>query len=231
MIDILPLAFGSAIYPTLLTAVIIFLGQDDPRRLLIAYLSAALIVSVGVGLAIVAALEGGHIVGAGSSREVGPGVDIAVGLLLLFLCSVIVRRRGRAYERFAERRARRKAAREESGRDPWSERLLARDSVWMVFLVGLVLNLPGAFYLIALKDIAAADQSTAAVVLQVLVYNMIMFLLAEVPLIGFLFAPEATRRRVIAFNAWLGRNGARIAIVLSGAAGAILIARGVISLL
>ena len=51
----------------------------------------------------------------------------------------------------------------------------------VIFVVGMALNLPGALYLVALKEIAAADQSSAQDLFQLVIYNVIMFAWAETP--------------------------------------------------
>ena len=53
-----------------------------------------------------------------------------------------------------------------------------------------------------------------------------MFLLAEIPLLGLLLAPEGTDRVVKRVNRWFGLNSRRIAVVVSGTLGVFLIARG-----
>lgn len=65
----------------------------------------------------------------------------------------------------------------------------------------------------------------------IVAYNLIVFALAEVPLVGYLVAPDATRVRVERFNDSLGANGRMIAAVLCGIAGVILVARGLIDLI
>ena len=62
-----------------------------------------------------------------------------------------------------------------------------------IFGAGVALNLPGIWYLDALKDIARSHDSTVEAVLWILVFVVIMFALAEVPLIGFAVSPAATR--------------------------------------
>jgi hypothetical protein len=49
LVEILPLAIGSAIYPTLLAMVVIILGQPNPRRLLAAYFCGGMLASLTVG--------------------------------------------------------------------------------------------------------------------------------------------------------------------------------------
>ncbi len=96
-----------------------------------------------------------------------------------------------------------------------------------MFAAGLAINLPGAFYLIALKDIAAGHHSTGLDVFQVLVFNLIMFLLAEISLLGLIIAPERTDALVARMDHWLSANSRRIAIVLAALLGVFLIARGI----
>ena len=62
----------------------------------------------------------------------------------------------------------------------------------------------------------SSSAGTGKTILWVVLYNLIMFALAEVPIAGYLFAPEQTRDRVEAFNQWLGGHGRQIAMVLCG---------------
>jgi Sap, sulfolipid-1-addressing protein len=90
-----------------------------------------------------------------------------------------------------------------------------------------VLNLPGIWYLDALKDIAKANDGTAATILWVLLFVAIMFTLAEVPLVGYVVSPEGTRVRVEQFRGWLGNNGRTIATWAAIVIGVYLIVTGI----
>jgi hypothetical protein len=57
-----------------------------------------------------------------------------------------------------------------------------------------------------------------------------MFTFVELPLVGFLVAPETTRVRVNAFQAWLRRNGRRVGAYVALAFGTYLVVRGVLVL-
>jgi hypothetical protein len=87
-------------------------------------------------------------------------------------------------------------------------------------------NVPGAAYLIALKDIAAGHHSTGTIVALVLLFNVIMFLLAEIPLVGLLVAPERTAGFVDQMNTWLREHSRQLAILVCVTMGGYLIARG-----
>jgi hypothetical protein len=222
------MALASAVYPTLLAVVVLILTQPNPRRLLAAYLAGAILTSLTIGLVIVGGLGSGHILNGSSGHTINPAWDLAVGLLLFGLLYVLLSGRDR---RLIERRARKRAERAKRSEEPWSDRVLARQSIILTFVVGMALNLPGALYLVALKEIAAADQSTAADLAQLLVYNVIMFAWAEIPLIGYGIAPERTEALIKRVHDWLGSHLRQIAIGICGVAAAYLTIRGAAGLL
>src|SRR4051794_5588858 len=229
-LDLLPMALWSAFYPTLLAIVVIILGRPRPRPLLLAYYFGGLTMSFTAAAVVITVFKAGRDVGV-SNRAVGPGVDLAIGLLALVLFWVLLTDRDRPIR---ERRAARKTAKAadrpepEDERDPWSRRLLDRDSRGLTFAVALVLNYPGAMYLVALKDIAQSDAGTGQSMLWVVLYNLIMFAFAEVPIVMYLVAPEATGAKVKALHHWLGGHGRQLAMGLCAAAGTFLMVRGVI---
>ncbi len=55
-----------------------------------------------------------------------------------------------------------------------------------------------------------------------------MFALAELPLLGYSIAPEATRAKVEALNAWMAHHARQIVIAVAVLAGLYLIGRGVV---
>jgi Sap, sulfolipid-1-addressing protein len=222
MAELIPLALAAALYPPILALVVVILARPNPRNLLLAYVVGALLVSTLAGLAIVAALKGGNVVG-GSDHTVNPAVDIAAGVGALFVAWILLTDRDR---QLRERRARKKAEKAD-GRDPWSRRMLERDSMRMAFLLGIALNLPGATYIVALKDIAAADQATGVAIAEILGFNLIMFSIAEIPLVSYTLRPERTREVVNNINDWLGGHSRQIAMALCLGVGAFLLVRGI----
>lgn len=226
-VQVLVLSLEAALYPTLLAAVIILLAQPQPKRMLGTYLAGGLLMSITAGCLVVFALGG---VVDSSSSTVNWAADLAAGgLMLLFAVALATR----ADVRFRDRRRARKGEPEldavEAEKEPWSERILARGSVPLVFIAGVVINVPGAAYLIGLKDIAAAQLAVGPSFLLILQFNLIMFLLAEVPLAGLIIAPERTGDLVARFNAWLTRNSRQIAIVVCVLIAAFLIVKGLVN--
>ena len=225
MLNVVVLAVGAAVSPTILAVVIVVLHRPQPRRLLAAYLVGGLLTSIAVGIAIVTSLSELDVV-SGSSPAADPIVNLTIGFLSLLVAYVLASDRGAS---LGERRREKKAAKPQ--RDPWSERVLNRGTAPIAFAVGVVLNLPGAFYLVALKDIAQGQDGLGNQVVAIVIFNLIMFVLAEVPLLGYSFAPEATQARVEQLNEWMSRNARQIVIVVATTIGLYLVARGIVGII
>lgn len=225
--SLLLLAFEAALYPTLLAAVVILLSTERPARLIAAYLAGGLTISVGLGMAIVLVLDGSTALQDGDSSLLSWTADVAIGGLVLL---VAVGLATHADERLRARsRARSPASAPAEGDakgEPWTQRMLARGSVPLVFVAAVLVNVPGAAYLVALKDIAAGDHSTAADFALIVLFNLIMFLLAEIPLVGLLVAPERTGALVDGMNRWLRDHSRQLAIAICLVLGGYLVVRG-----
>jgi MFS family permease len=218
------LALYAALYPTLLAAVVILISQPRPFRLLSAYLAGGLTISILLGLVIVFAL-GGAVHGSGSGLSWG--MDLTIGGLAVLLAVGLATGLD---QRFRERRKSKHPGKEKAdGREPWSQRILARGSVPIVFAAALVINVPGAAYLIALKDIAASHKPTVTSLVLIVGFNLIMFAFAEIPWLGLLLTPQRTQDLVGRTDHWLSANGRRIAMLVSAALGVFLIVRGVVN--
>jgi hypothetical protein len=220
-------ALTAALNPTLLAATTVMLLLDHPKRLLIGYLLGALLTSMTLGLVIVFSLDGSA---STAQHTLSPAMDLVLGALLLVLAFVIrPGRKPREVGRLAERR-RRKEAKGEKGPPLW-QRKLSQGTARTTFVVGALLTLPGASYLIGLHKIADQDPSTAAAVGMVLLFNVIMLALLELPLIGFIFAPDWTPRAVDRFKNWFSRHARKLGFRLALLFGVLLIVRGLVYLL
>jgi Sap, sulfolipid-1-addressing protein len=229
-VDILLLAFSAALNPTLLAATTVMLLLPRPRNLMLGYLLGAMMTSVSLGLVIVFSLEESGAVEV-AKHTLGPAADIALGAILLIVAQALSAERDAILR---ERRERRKAAKGkakmEKGPPRW-QRALSRGTPRTTFVIGALLTLPGASYLVALTRLAKDDLGTPESVLAVVGFNLIMLALLELPLLSYLLQPDATPGRVERFKAWLRRDGRRIAIRIMAVAGALLVVRGVITLI
>jgi Sap, sulfolipid-1-addressing protein len=198
----------------LLAVVIIFLGRPHAKRLLLFFLAGALLASVSIGLAAVSILDAADM-GSSTRRSFGGGVYFTIGVAALVA--------GLHFLRTAPRPKKQK----ESGGPSMTQRVLTKDSTWLVFVLGIVLNMPGLWYIMGLKNIGLGNYSEAAAVLLVLGFNVIMFSFIEIPLIGYLVAPRWTQSQITRFNGWLHRNGRHLGGWIGVALGCYLIARGI----
>ncbi len=214
MWELIPLALLSAVYPTLIAVVVVALATPRPAKMMAFFLLGGMIASVTVGLAIVFALQGTSIANS-SKSAVNASVYFGVGAFALLL-AVVVRRRPPAQHKDGDGRVTRLLSRSQKAR--------------IAFAVGLLLNLaPGAWYIVALKDIAQSNYDNTEIVAVVVGFCIIQYALIELPLLGFAFAPERAADLSRRFSSWLGDNTRTVAVTILVAGGCYLIVRGIIS--
>jgi hypothetical protein len=223
------LAAWAAVNPTLLAATTLMLVLPRPKPLLFGYLIGAYLTSITLGLVIVFALQGSSTENT-TKHTISPALDIAFGLLLLAIAYVLGSIRG---HRLSEWRRERKEAKQagKEKKESLPQRLLGRGSARLAFVVGAVLSLPSVSYLTALHRLDVEDPGPVPTVLAVIGFNLIMMLLLEVPLVGYLVAPERTEAGIESFKDWLARRGRIVATWVAAVLGALLVLRGVLELL
>ncbi len=220
------LSLPSAASPVLFTAVMVMLLSANAKRLMLGYLLGAYTTSITLGLVILFALPESTAVST-SRKTISPVVGVAIGVLALVMAAVL---HTGPHDRAQGRRERRKEAREKKGPPRW-RRTLDKGSPRASFAVGMALSLPGASYLLALDFLHKQHLGTAVSVLCVVVYCMIATLLLELPLLGYIFAPDWTIRTVEGFQSWAERDGRKVATVVAFLAGIVLLVRGAIEFL
>jgi hypothetical protein len=226
--SIFALSLLSMFNPTLLAAVTVMMLLPNTKRLMFGYLLGAYLTSITLGMLIVFSLHGSGSVET-AKHTLGPVQDIVIGAIALLVGFVL--RTGRD-ERLRERRRRRKGVEDDGPpKKSWPERMLGRGSARVTFAVGAVLTFPGVSYLTALDRMAKLDAGVAETALLVIGFCLMQQVLLELPLIGYAVAPDWTQDAVVRFRAWLGRNGRRAAAIVALAVGALLVLRGVITLL
>lgn len=207
----------SAFRATPLAVIYALLLAPRPGRLLLAYVVTGLVVSLAVGIAIIAGL---HVSApsrpAGTVREV---VDLGLGLAALAYAAASVA--GWAPPWLGTREPR---------RGSWTARL-RNPSVTLAATAGAVTNLPGVFYLAGLVAILQTGPSFANGVVQVVVYNLLRFLVPVAVLLAVVVDPDRTRRQVDAVRAWGSRHSRHLTIALATILGLYLAGKGLSGLL
>ena len=232
--QLIPLAILSAITsPTAMAAVLVILSRPGALRLLSAYVIGSFLTSVLVGIAIVGGLTATGLV-APSRHSATPILDISLGMLILLSAAWLRSERSAALRRrAAELRAQRKARKVAThGQKPSrSAQILSRGSVGLVAALGVAMHLPGLLYLAALGDIAHANVSTSHALLLIILFNIVMLAPIELPLLGYIAAPDQTNRAVGGMNSFITVHRREGLLFLSVLAGGYLVVSGVVGLL
>lgn len=225
--DIFLLSLVAAANATLLAAVTVMLFLEDPKRLLLGYLTGALLVSLTIGFVIVFVV---HDSGATETAQnsLSPSMDIALGMILLLVSYVL----GSGRDEKLKKRHSAKGGEAGAEKAPSkTEKLLGRGDARITFALGVVFTLPGVAYLAALHDLQQLEYGVAGEILVIVGFNVMLLALLEVPLIGYLLAPERTVVVVQRFRTWLTQSSRQIAVIGAAGLGAVLLIRGVIGFL
>lgn len=225
MAQVFLLSLTSALNPTLIAVTTLMLLLTNPLRLMVGYLLGASVMSITCGIVIVYSLKHSGTVST-TQHTLSPAATLALGVLSLVLAFVLATGR---YQRVAELRRAHSERSREKGPPRWQQ-AIGSGSARFTFVAGALLTLPGASYLAALIRLEKLDYSTPATVLVIVIFNVIMLALLEVPLVCFAIAPDWTPRAIDRAKAWLGRSGLHVTIRVLTVAGMLLILKGLIEL-
>ncbi|MGH3303681.1 MAG: GAP family protein [Streptosporangiaceae bacterium] len=208
-------ALLAALSPTALVVAAAFLRSESPRRTVLAFLFGALLITVLAGVAAFLALRAGGL-DHPPEREPRYGVRLGLGVLALAAGLLLARRKPRPSRPDA--------------RPGLVGRLVARPAPGTAFAVGLMVFAPSITYIAAVQALATADEATELVVLAAALVVTIVVMLAWLPLVLYLAAPDGTTRGLAAVNGWLRTRGHAVLVAGTAIAGLVLIANGAIGL-
>jgi hypothetical protein len=234
VVGILALGLGAAVYPQLLAIVVVILTRPDPKALLWACYLGAVSVSVGCGVAVLLAFRDRSSVAGSTSHRVGASVYLVIGATTVLVAILLATERGRALLS-TNLRSIRPHGRERRSSGPGSvERLkargvgtLAQGSLVIAVGVGAVLGVPGPFDVLALGRMTTAGYSVIASIGVIIAFNLIKFLLIEIPIISYMLDPDGTAARVDRVSVWLRENKMTAIAAVVAIIGLVLIERGI----
>jgi hypothetical protein len=217
------------------------LTRTKPLRLLVGYFVGGFGLSLIIGVVVVFVLKDIKI---GKTSSVPPEIEIAVGVFSLLVSilvgtgySATLRRQGLAPHPVAHVPPRDSPASPggSSGIEspPGFERLpqrvkavLSKDSPWVAWVAGIAVGTPNAYYLAAIAAILKSGVGVGMQVTALVVFNVVAFAQAEIPIVGFLISPEATRTRIGQLYTWVNSHQRLILTVLTGVVGIYLVIEG-----
>jgi hypothetical protein len=222
MADVFVIAVLASLDAGLLAAAVVLLGRPQPAQQLLAFLIGCMGFSIIVGLVIVFALHGSHL---HPDRSVSAAIEIVAGALLIVIALAALLGRN---VQWRPRRRHHDAQRPE--RQSLSDRAVGHDSLWIAWAAGALYSAPGAYYLAGLALLVKLDEPIATDVVAILGFNLIMFAFIELPLLGFLLAPERARTLTEKLNGWMTRHKRTLITVVAGAGGTYLLITGLTDL-
>ena len=201
------LAVLAAISPTALLVAAVYLGSARPRQTLLFYLIGALLMSAVMGAVVLVLLRTGGF-SLPQHRTPRYALRLILGILLLAGGVLLASRK-------------RKPPDPDKPQTGLTARLIANPAPYTAFLAGILIFAPGVTFIAAIQVVATAQASLDVTVTALTLIVVINVSLVWLPLVGYLAAPGPTTRRLVAFNAWLRRNGRLILAAAMAAAGII----------
>ncbi len=209
------LALLAALSPTTLLVSAVYLGSARPRLVGAAYLAGAIIMSLAMGLVVIAILRNTGL-NLRSGRTPRYGLRLGLGLVMLAAGAVLARRKPKLPD--------------PDKKEGLVSRMIANPAPGSAFAVGLLLFAPGITFIAAVQVIATANASIELTTVAIIVVVVINALLVWLPLLVHIFAPGVTTRNLTAFNRWLRANGNKILIVVLIVGGVIVAVNGILGL-
>jgi len=236
------MAVVAGLDPVRVGAVAFMLTRTKPMRLLLGYFIGGFGLSLIIGVVLVFVLKN---IKLGKSSSVPPALEIAVGVLALLVAvlvgtgvSATLRDKAQARHPDAKLPNLDSAAHPDGppgiesmpGFDKLPGRVkaaLSKESPWVAWIAGLSVGMPTAYYLAAIAAILKSGSSAGMQIAALIVFNVIAFAQAEVPIVSFLIAPKATRNRIAKLYAWVSSHERMVVTVLTGVVGIYLVILGV----
>ncbi len=214
LIEALGFALLAALNPAAVLIAAVYLGSARPRKMVLFYLAGAIVVSAVAGVALVLILHAG---GLAHSGERTPRYGLRLGLGAVALAAGLV----------MARRTPKPPGEKKPGR---ISRLTSKPAPMAALSVGLILFIPSANFIAAAQVIATAQTSVLEIAVALTLVVLIDVLSVWLPLVFYLIAPDATTRKLKAFDGWLKAHQRKLVIGGLLAAGVILLGNGSLGL-
>ncbi|MDH6193676.1 hypothetical protein M2272_000297 [Mycobacterium frederiksbergense] len=238
---VLVMAVVAATDPVRIGVVAYMMSRSQPVRLLLPFFLVGVTVNIAVGAAVVFVFK--NITG-GDGHTVSPVLEIGVGVAALMIAALSATGvLERLVNRFRARRAVSVAAGAqavEGGAAPPSadslpilsklpaamKAALRGEAGWAAALLGLSNGIPTPYYLAAMAAALTSGAAVAEQMAALVVFNLVGFTAALIPIISFWVAPEPTRSAVERIYAWMRFHHRLVLAVIAGVIGMFFLATG-----
>jgi len=211
------LAFLAALSPTALLVAAVYAGSERPRLTLLFYLAGAVLMSLAMGVVVLAILRSGHLQRP-SNYTPRYGLRLGLGILLLAGAAWVSLRRPKPPDPEPSTRG-------------FVSRLISNPAPVTAFVAGLAVFAPGLTFVAAVQVIATARAGVTLTAFGLILVAAINVLLVWLPLVAFLAVPELTTRTLRRFNAWLRAHAHMLLSVVLLVAGVLVTVNGAAGLI
>ena len=218
------LAFLAALNPKLLVIDLILATNRRPRPMFVCFLLGGITVAIAVGLLDVLVV---HLDAIKIQNHASGGVDLALGIPLLAIGALLGANHLHVHRRQPHTPPQKKSP---SRLDRWTLRVLHEPRFGLAVLIGAVVGLPGASYLVALHHLVATKTPTATAVVAVLVFVTINWAPVFVPFGLLIVRPQRTEKAIKRFADWITSHERQIAATVALLAGAYMVISGTVRL-
>jgi len=194
LIQAVGLALLAAVSPTAAAVSAVFLSNAKPQRIVVIFLTGAIVMTAIMATILFAVLQSGHLYQP-AEREPRYGLRLGLGLAML-LAGAYLKRRGPKRPDPAATKNKGIIA-----------RLTARPAPRTAFIVGLLVYMPSLTFVAAVQAVATAKQSLPASIAVLVLVIVITVAFAWLPLILYLLAPHQTGRMLGGLEGWLRSHG------------------------
>ncbi|GAA2796241.1 GAP family protein [Mycolicibacterium pallens] len=224
--------------PTRIGLIALMLTQQRPIQKLFTFVCTAFAMTAGIGLLVLFVFHHGFF---GSTHVNGAKLQIGFGAVVLLLAAILASNaplgwlpRPRAVDSGANGHDTAPQARPAptvAGRVATKVRsILNGKSHVLSGAAGAALALPSVEYMALLALIIASNQPAIVQAAALFAYVMLANMVAMIPLLTYLVAPDMTRTQVARFNGWIRNRRRRDVAVLLATIGGILLGVGIYNL-
>ena len=210
---LLLMAVAIGLEPFRIGMAVLMLNRPRPQLQLLVFLCGGFVMGTTVGVVVLFVLRR-HLME--SNHFTLPKVQLAIGALALAAALYLVLRPA--------------AADKEPG---WMSKLGAwatqTSSLWVAAVAGLAIALPSVDFLAVLAVILASGHGAAVQVAALMLFQVVAFMLVEIPLVAYLVAPRRTLAAMTALNEWVWSRRRREVAATLGVLGAILVTVGLMT--
>jgi hypothetical protein len=229
---VLLMAIVAGADPVRFGLVVFMLSGTRPIPLLLAYFIGGFGINLLVGAVIVFIWRDAGLAVSGSSSS---EIEIAVGLLAILVGALVAG----GFRPWLRHRVRTPGGAGAAGGRPGLEQLpglaklpprvqaaLKSRSIWVGWIAGLGMGVPTPYYLAAIAAVLTAGAAVGPQFGTLVVFNIVGFAVAEVPIVSFWLAPEATRARVDQLYLWTKAHQRPVVATLAALVGLFFVLRG-----